>query len=106
MGQSLVGVHWDDSADSSNMYITADYYNGIHKQGGLMGYMLGNISGSTSDNASSSSYYSSSSSAAGGGSSGNAAGGQGQHGHSGGNNQQNQQQNYHQPSLGGGCRRI
>ena len=78
------------------MYITGDFYNGIPKQGGLMNYMLGNVSGSTSDNPSSSGYFSSSSSSASGGAgsgaSATAGGGSGQGQSWSGNQQQNQQQ--------------
>ena len=75
------------------MYITGDFYNGIPKQGGLMNYMLGNVSGSTSDNPSSSGYFSSSSSASGGAGSGASAAAGGGSGQSwSGNQQQNQQQ--------------
>ena len=89
--------HAHTSIHHDKMYITGDYYNGISKQGGLMNYMLGNVSGSTSDNPSSSSYYNSSASGASGGGGGSGsgagagAGGSGQ-GQSGGGNQQNQQQ--------------
>ena len=76
------------------MYITGDFYNGIPKQGGLMNYMLGNVSGSTSDNPSTSGYFSSSSASGGAGSGASAAagGGSGQGQSWSGNQQQNQQQ--------------